>query len=192
MKKRTYLLAAWLLIVGICPMQARTITQPGVKTPTTFAIIIDETSYAKAHDAVEAYRRSVEQDGLGTYVAVDNWKSPDDIRTLLQQWHADKRSPLEGCVFIGDIPIPMLRDAQHLCSAFKMDQRRDWKRSSVPSDRFYDDFGLTFDFLKQDTDQPLYYYYSLRPDSRQYLSPDIYSARIKPVEVAGTDKYLNQ
>lgn len=189
MKKPTYLLAAWLVIVGICPMQARTITRPGVKTPTTFAIIIDETSYAKAHDAVEAYRRSVEQDGLGTYVAVDNWKSPDDIRTLLQQWHADKRSPLEGCVFIGDIPIPMLRDAQHLCSAFKMDQRRDWKRSSVPSDRFYDDFGLTFDFLKQDTDQPLYYYYSLRPDSRQYLSPDIYSARIKPVEVAGTDKY---
>lgn len=59
---------------------------------------------------------------MGTYLLVDEWKSPEQIRKLLIQLHSDRKSPLEGCVFVGDIPIPMLRDAQHLTSAFKMDQ----------------------------------------------------------------------
>ena len=83
----------------------------------------------------------------------------------------------------------MIRDAQHLTSAFKMNQTADWKVSSVPSDRFYDDFSLRFDFIKQDANKPLYHYYSLRSDSKSRLAPDIYSGRIKPVEVVGTDKY---
>ena len=70
-----------------------------------------------------------------------------------------------------------------------MNQSRDWKESSVASDRFYDDFDLTFDFLKQDADIPLYFYYSLRADSPHQLSSDIYSARIKPVELEGVEKY---
>ena len=167
---------------------AQQIIRPEVKTPTTFAIVVDATSYEQAKDALTAYKQSIEADGLGTYLLVDDWQSPDDIRHWLMKLHAEK-APLEGCVLVGDIPIPMLRDAQHLTSAFKMDQKYDWKESSVPSDRYYDDFGLQFDFLKQDADQPLYFYYSLRADSKQYLSPDIYSARIKPIELNGTDKY---
>ena len=182
-------LSILLLALGISfQVQAQQVIRPEVKTPTTFAIVVDSTSYEQAKEALTAYKQSIEADGLGTYLLIDNWASPEDIRQWLVKLHADK-TPLEGCVLVGDIPIPMLRDAQHLTSAFKMDQKRDWKESSVPSDRYYDDFGLKFDFLKQDADKPLYFYYSLRADSKQYLSPDIYSARIKPLELEGTDKY---
>lgn len=169
---------------------AQTTIEPGVKTPTSFAIIIDETSFEKAKDAVLAYRSVVESDGLGTYVFSRNWESPAEIRELLEKLYKQQKSPLEGVVFVGDIPIPMLRDAQHLTSAFKMDQRRDWQRSSIPSDRYYDDFGLKFDFIRQDSIKPLYYYYTLRADSKQKVSPTIYSARIKPLEKGKEDKYI--
>ena len=177
------------LALATLSLAAQKIIKPGVKTPTTFAIVIDQTSYEKTREAVEAYKESIENDGLGTWVLIDDWKSPEAIKKLLQKYHADKKSPLEGCVFVGDIPIPMVRDGQYLTSAFKMNQKRDWKESSVASDRFYDDFSLKFDFLKQDADIPLYFYYSLRPDSKHYLSPDIYSGRIKPLELEGVDKY---
>ena len=160
-----------------------------IQSKTSFAIIIDSNSYEHAQKAVDAYRSCIEKDGLGTYLCVASWKSPEEIREYLIRFHKESKSPLEGAVFIGDIPIPMLRDAQHLSSAFKMDQTRDWKQSSIPSDRYYDDFGLQFTFIKQDADQPLYYYYSLKPESKQYLSPDIYTARIKPVELEGINKY---
>lgn len=169
--------------------QGQQITKPGVKTPTSFAIIIDKQSYDKTKTAVHAYRSSIEADQLGTYLAVGDWEKPEQIKQLLIQWHADKRQPLEGAVFIGDIPIPMIRDGQYLTSAFKMNQKADWKESSVASDRFYDDFGLKFQNLKQDQERPLYFYYSLSPESKTYLSPDIYTARIKPLELKGKDKY---
>jgi hypothetical protein len=126
---------------------------------------------------------------LGTYIIHKDWQSPTEIRDLLEKLYKLKKAPLEGVVFVGDIPIPMLRDAQHLTSAFKMDQRRDWQRSSVPSDRYYDDFGLKFDFIKQDSIKPSYFYFTLRADSRQKVSPHIYSARIKPLEKGKEDKY---
>lgn len=170
-------------------MKGQNIIKPSVKTPTSFAIIIDEQSYSNVAEAVKAYRQSVEDDGLGTYLAIGKWKKPEEIRNLLISWYSDKKQPLEGVVFVGDIPIPMIRDAQYLTSAFKMNQKTDWKESSVPSDRYYDDFGLKFRFIKQDKDVPLYFYYSLTSDSRQYLAPDIYSARIKPLELDGVDKY---
>ena len=82
---------------------------------------------------------------------------------------------------VGQIPIPMIRDAQHLTSAFKMDQERYPRRSSsVPSDRFYDDFDLRFDYLGGEEGEPLLHYYSLRGDSPQYIQSDIYSGRLKP------------
>lgn len=186
-KKLSLFMLCCLQIVG---MTAQTIIQPTVKTPTSFAIVIDETSFNKTKDAVLAYRDVVEADGLATYIIHDNWKSATDIRDLLEKLHLQKKLPLEGAVFVGDIPVPMLRDAQHMTSAFKMDQRRNWQQSSVPSDRYYDDFGLKFDFLKQDSILPLYFYYSLRADSEQKVSPDIYSGRIKPLEKGKEDKYV--
>lgn len=170
-------------------MQGQTVINPSVKTKTSFAIIVDSESYNQAKTELEAYKKVIEQDGLGTYIIYHAWTSPDQIRELLVKLHNNKTQPLEGAVFVGDIPIPMLRDVQHLTTAFKMDQKRNWQQSSVPSDRFYDDFGLKFDFIKQDSVKPLYFYYSLKAESNHTLRSNIYSARIKPLEKGKTDKY---
>ena len=176
----------FILLQGLI---AQTIVHPSVKTKTTFAIVVDKQSYEEAKEEIHAYRTNIEKEGLGTYLVIDDWKVPQPIREILIQLHNNKKAPLEGCVFVGDIPIPMVRDAQHLCSAFKMNQAAVWHKSSVPSDRYYDDFGLKFDYLMQDTTYTDYHYVSLRADGNQYLSPDIYSGRIRPLRAKGMDKY---
>jgi hypothetical protein len=70
-----------------------------------------------------------------------------------------------------------------------MDQTRDWRESSIPSDRFYDDFDLKFNFVKRDSAERLYHYYSLAAASAHQVSSEIYSARIKAPIVPGKDKY---
>lgn len=186
---KRYIVWAGLAFAFLQSPMAQTIVKPSVKTKTTFAIVTDSKSYEQAKSEIDAYRTSVEQEGLGTYLIVDDWKSPQPIRELLIKLHGDKKAPLEGCVFVGDVPVPMVRDAQHLCSAFKRNQTDAWHKSSVPSDRYYDDFGLKFDYLKQDSIHTDYHYVSLRADGNQYLSPDIYSGRIRPLRAEGMDKY---
>jgi len=186
---KRYIALAGLAFALLQGTTAQTIVKPSVKTKTTFAIVTDSKSYEEAKNEIDAYRASVENEGLGTYLLIDDWKTPQPIRELLIELHADKKAPLEGCVFVGDIPVPMVRDAQHLCSAFKRNQSDAWHKSSVPSDRYYDDFGLKFDYLKQDTLHTDYHYVSLRADGNQYLSPDIYSGRIRPTRAEGMDKY---
>lgn len=118
-----------------------------------FAIVVDSASYAQARTQIEAYAAEIERGGLKVYTLIDRWGVPDSLRAQLIALHADRKAPIEGAVFIGDIPIPMIRDAQHLTSAFKMNQKTfDKKESSVPSDRFYDDFSLEFRFLERDED----------------------------------------
>ena len=186
---KRYITFASLVFALLQGNMAQTIVKPSVQTKTTFAIVTDSKSYEEAKSEIDAYRASVEQEGLGTYLVIDDWKTPQPIREVLKQLHADKKAPLEGCALVGDIPVPMIRDAQHLCSAFKMNQAMAWQRSSVPSDRYYDDFGLEFDYIKQDSLNTDYHYLSLRADSKQYLSPDIYSGRIRPLRAEGMDKY---
>ena len=154
-----------------------------------FAIVIDPQSYDQAKAQVDAYATAVEQlHGMKTYIVVDHWQVPDSIRATLIRLHNQKQDPVIGAVFIGDIPIAMVRDAQHMTSAFKMDQRRDRQESSVPSDRYYDDFSLRFKSLGKDNDKP-YFYYSLTADSKQHLEPTIYSGRIHPTDAGGTSRY---
>ena len=186
MKKYIFLAMTALCLQG---MQAQTVVKPTIKSKTTFAIVVDQKSYDAAKAEIDAYRASVENEGLGTYLLIDDWKRPEPIREQLIKLHADKKAPLEGCVLVGDIPIAMVRDAHHLTSAFKMSPKADWQESSVPSDRYYDDFGLTFDYIKQDSAIADYHYVSLRADGDQYIMPDIYSARIRPLKVEGMDKY---
>jgi|ADGO01.1.fsa_nt_gi hypothetical protein len=166
-------------LLGVTKAQAQRIEKPAIKSATSFAIVIDANSYAQLKQEVTAYKKAVEQQGLGTYIVSHHWSKPEEIRAVLQQLY--HQSPkLEGAVLVGDIPVPMIRDAQHLTSTFKMDQRRNWKASSVPSDRYYDDFDLQFNFLKQDSTQPNLFYYALSPTSPQRIDMDIYTARIKP------------
>ena len=149
------------------------------------AIVVDQTTYGKIAAEVDAYVASVADENRTGVLVVDKWANPDSIKAVLFDMYQNNN--LEGAVFIGDIPIPMVRDAQHMTTAFKMDQNRRMDWSSVPSDRFYDDFDLAFDFIKQDENKKLFFYYSLRPDCPQTIACDIYSARIKAPE--GENKY---
>lgn len=162
-------------------IQAQSIQAPELKSPTTFAIIVDQNTYQQAKPEIDAYRNALERDGLGTYIIAHQWTNPSEIRDILKGLYV-KKQPIEGAVFIGEIPIPMIRDAQHLTSAFKMNQNIRWDKSSVPSDRYYDDFDLQFDFIRQDTadGRKNYFYYTLKANSPQYIQLDIYSGRIKP------------
>ena len=154
-----------------------------------FAIVIDQKSYNEAKAQVDAYASVVEQlHGMKSYIVIDRWQVPDSIRAALIRMHSQKQDPVIGAVLVGDIPVAMVRDAQHMTSAFKMDQRRDRRESSVPSDRYYDDFGLRFRPLGKDAEEP-YFYYSLTADSRQNVQPTIYSGRIRPTDAGGTSRY---
>ncbi len=153
---------------------------PAKKADTAVGIFVDAETYRRIGEAVQDYRDAVEADGLSAYIVISEWPDPmvirDQIRNLMR-----KEIPLEGIVLVGDIPIPMILDAQHLTSAFKMDQERFARiRTGVPSDRFYDDLDLKFDYIDQDEVNPLLFYYSLSPESPQKLESDIYSGRIKP------------
>lgn len=154
-----------------------------------FAIVTDPQSYHEAEKEIAAYAATISRmQGLKVYTVIDRWGIPDSIRAELIRLHNLKKSPIEGAVLMGDIPVAMIRDAQHLTSAFKMNQKHDRKESSVPSDRYYDDFHLQFNYLGKDQDEP-YFYYSLGAASPQRLSPDIYTGRIRPTDSNGTSRY---
>ena len=150
--------------------------------PHSFAVVTDTRTLKNCGPAIEAYRESVCKDGLDAFIAAKDWESPDELRDSLMHYH--KSRALEGAVFIGDIPIAMITGAQHLTSAFKMDEGGRWpmRDCSVPSDRFYDDFDLKFRSLGRDSVETNFFYYALAPDSPQHISCDIYTGRIKSSE----------
>ena len=152
---------------------------------STVAVVVDEVTYSKIGDAVDKYIAAISLPDRTGVLVVDKWQHPDSIRAELKKMYDN--NALEGAVFVGNIPIPMVRDAQHFATAFKMDQiNSPWIECSIPTDRFYDDFDLKFDYLKQDSVKAIAHYYSLRADSPQEINSDIYSARIKaPVEGCG-------
>jgi hypothetical protein len=163
---------------------------------SSFAIVIDNEHYQQLSKEISAYRSILLEEGLNVHLVIEQDPQPENIRQYLYKLYTD--SFLEGVVFIGNIPVPMIRDAQHLTSTFKMPQQMDWIESSVPSDRFYDDFDLKFEFIKKDEENKLLYYYKLLPESDHAISMDIYSGRIKAPatsideSVAYIRKYLNK
>lgn len=154
-----------LLLCAALPCQAR----------NSVAVVADKATYGACSASIERYAAAIRQyDGKNVFVLVADW-TPERLRDTLQYLHGKRK--LEGAVLVGDIPVPMIRRAHHLATAFKMSPAMPIKRSSIPSDRFYDDFGLRFRFIS--SDGPLYYY-DLMPEGDQRVSCDIYTARIKP------------
>ncbi|RNC66865.1 HEAT repeat domain-containing protein [Proteiniphilum sp. X52] len=144
-----------------------------------FAIVVDQQTYNACKPEIDQYKSMLEREGFSSYIVCREWRNPEEVKNILYGMY--RNQSLEGALFIGDIPIPMIRDAQHLTSAFKMDQERfPFRESSVPSDRFYDDFDLQFDYLGQKEDDPLFHYYSLNAGSPQFIKSDIYTGRLKP------------
>ncbi|GAB4335379.1 MAG: hypothetical protein Kow0037_15240 [Calditrichia bacterium] len=161
---------------------------PEKPAPETVVIIIDRQTYRACAPEVQNYRQSIEEDGLGCYLLEEDWQNPEEIRERIKSLY-QKDSNLQGLILIGRIPVPMIRDAQHLTTAFKMDQenlkRFPLEESSVPSDRFYDDLDLQFESLGQDSANPLLFYYRLTADSPQRISREFYSGRIIPPPAMG-------
>ena len=169
-----------------------TIIEPEQKQPTSFAIVIDQLTLENCRPEVEAYRKALERDGLAVYTYAAEWSSPDQIRAELQKLYKKnlKKMPLEGVVFIGDVPYASVQNAQHMTTAFKMNEERfPIEETAVTSDRFYDDLNLEFEFIKRDSINPLRYYYKLSESSPQSLNPTFYSGRILYPEQMGGDKY---
>jgi len=174
---RVLLFSVFCTIIAYGQVQ---IKEPGKKNPSAFAIIVDKTTYDKCTAAIDAYKNAVEEDGLSTYIVINNWKNPDEIKAEIVKL-TKKNPPIEGVVLVGDIPIPMIRNAQHMTTAFKIDQSRgSMFKNSAPSDRFYDALDLRFKFIKQDSVHKLSFYYNLLPESPQKIIKTIYSGRIKP------------
>ena len=189
MQKRFFVLS---LIVGLIwngLLAEIEVVDPLTNHDHNFAIIVDQTTYAETGKAVANYRDAIEKDNLACYILIAKNSNPEEIKDQIIQIH-NNGNVFEGVVFIGSIPVPMIRDAHHLSSAFKMNQERfALERSSIPSDRYYDDFDLKFDFIQQDTAKEELYYYSLSPQSPQVIEKDIYSSRIK-APVSGAEKYI--
>ncbi len=173
-------LILFLLFSNVALQAKIKIIQPIQQHSSSFAIIVDDMTYEKISDAINAYRDAVENDGLSTFILADKWKNPEEIKAEIIKLYNGKPK-LEGVVFIGDVPIPMIRNAQHMTSAFKLDEYKyPYFESSIASDCFYDDFDLKFKYLEHDTVHTLSYYYSMLPDSPQRIEKEIYSGRIKP------------
>ncbi len=168
------------------------IERPAQKCATSFAVVIDAATYEKCHAEVAAYRDALQKDGLAVYTISADWTSPEEIRAELAKLHKSnsKKMPLEGCVFIGDVPYVSVQNAQHMTTAFKMNEERfPIEEASVTSDRFYDDLNLSFEFIKRDSVDNLRFYYKLAEESAQHLNPSFYSGRIHYPEQMGGDKY---
>lgn len=82
------------------------------------AVVVDPVTYAAIPSDVDAFVASMEQVGKRGLCVVDRWNHPDSIRAELRLLY--EKEGLEGAVLVGNIPIPMIRDAHHLTTAFKM------------------------------------------------------------------------
>ncbi len=173
-----FILVIHLIYISSLTAEAQFIRSTGTH-PASFLIIVDDVTFDHTSEAVSAYRNATEKQGLSTHLLVDRWASPADLKKKIKEIYQQEDN-LEGLALIGDIPVAMIRDAQHLTSAFKIVQERfSLPKTSVPSDRYYDDFDLIFTDLGADTTDQLLHYYALSPESPQKIESDIYSARIK-------------
>ncbi|MCI1785284.1 MAG: hypothetical protein LKI59_03975 [Bacteroidales bacterium] len=153
---------------------------PGGKCKTSFGIFVDSATYSECKQELDAYRNVLIKEGLYAKLLASDWTSPEQVKAKITELAADKKYPLEGVVFVGDIPIVMVRQAQWMTTAFKMNESTfPIFDSSVASDRYYDDFDLRFDFIQKDTAVHNIFYYRLSEKGSQHLHPDIYSARMK-------------
>lgn len=183
------LITSGLLLCGALALQAQTFVKPTMKVKeTSFAVITDKGTYQACEAEFKAYQEILGDEGLPTFIVYNDWRKPEDVKKVIAKLY--KKNNLEGVVFVGNVPIAMIRKAQHMTSAFKMDESKyPWRDSSVPSDRFYDDFDLQFDYLKQDSAETNFFYYNLAIESPQKIQCDIYSARIKAID-NGEDPYV--
>ena len=161
---------------------AQTVIKPqGKIAKTSFAVITDTPTWEACADEITRYSNQLASEGLPTFIVHSRWQSPEEVKSIINTLY--KKNHLEGVVLVGDVPVAMIQKAQHLTSAFKMDEKK-YPRfdSSVPSDRFYDDLDLRFDYVGRDSVHPGFFHYDIAATSPQQIRCDIYSARVKPID----------
>ncbi|MBQ8544452.1 MAG: HEAT repeat domain-containing protein [Alistipes sp.] len=184
---KIFSLAAILCFTALSATQAKQVEKPSVESYSSFAVIVDEATFSACRAELMLYKQTLESEGLPTLIVADKWATPEQVREEILSLH--KEYKIEGCVFVGEIPIPMVLRAQHLTTAFKMDERKHpIEECTVPSDRYYDDFDLVFERLEEHPAQGLMHFFAMSPTSPQYIECDIYSARIKP-QASNGDPY---
>lgn len=128
-----------LLMFSCLTAVAQTIEAPTVKGKTSFAVIVDNHTLEKCAPQIAEYKKTIEGEGLPTFIVSADWESPEQVKDILKKLYRENN--LEGTVFIGNIPVAMVMKAQYMTSAYKMDERKyPLEVVAVPSDRFYDDF----------------------------------------------------
>lgn len=161
----------------------------GGRFDSRFLIVIDNESYNAVQKEITEYKKAIERDGLGVVILIGEWNNPVVLREEIKEIY-NKKPVMEGAVFIGKVPVVRVRNFQHATTAFKMDEENfPMFESSVTSDRFYDDLDLEFEFIKQDDNNPLHFYYKLKESSPQQISSEFYSARILPPSDYGVGEH---
>lgn len=187
------LLGSFLLLQDVTAQQV--IAKPK-RTDAVVAVIADE-EIAATPSFLNYCRMLESKEALGVYAITAKWKNPEQVRSAVQEIRKNYPA-LEGLVLIGNIPVAMIRNAQHMTTAFKMDEVKfDRKQSSVASDRFYDDYDLKFRSIGQDSTNALWFYYELDETSPQAINSDLYTGRIMshasgPDRVKEISKFLDK
>lgn len=197
MKRFPFLILTVALLLAATPLSAQNVSieEPVSDNGVKFAIVIDGKTFSNVKDQVYSYRDALSKDGLDAYIISGDWENPDQVREEIRKVYLANQKNFEGIVLVGDIPVVMVRNAQNMTRRFKMNENLFEKgRSSVPSDRFYDDLGLEFEFISKSkrvsgADGRELFFYNLKPESRQRLAPDFYSGRIMYPAGIGGDKY---
>ena len=185
MEKRLFLFFIVVVLNSFLSGGSTILFQGGDKVESSVVIVIDSCSFTAVRGSLEKYCRSLQEEGLGVYYMVfGDTITPEEIKKSLVDLYVNDN--IEGAIFIGNVPIPMIQGAQHLTSAFKMNEKKfGLRRSSVPSDCYYTDFDLEFEFICRDSVQPELFYYELASESPQVVEKEIYSGRIKPFSGGG-------
>ncbi|HDN59555.1 MAG TPA: hypothetical protein ENF20_06320, partial [Candidatus Marinimicrobia bacterium] len=180
MGKRLFLFFIVVILNSFLSGESTILFRGGDKVESSVVVVIDSCSFTAVRQSLEKYGRSLQEEGLGVYYIVFGGTiTPEEIKKSLVDLYVNDN--IEGAIFIGNVPIPMIQGAQHLTSAFKMNEEKfGLRRSSVPSDCYYTDFDLEFEFICQDSTQPELFYYELASESPQVVEKEIYSGRIKP------------
>ena len=152
MKRFPFLILTVALLLAATPLPAQSVSveEPVSDNGAKFAIVIDSKTFSKVKNNIFEYRDALSKDGLDAYIISGEWENPDHVREEIRRVYLKNQKNFEGIVLVGDIPVVMIRNAQNMTRRFKMNENLFEKgRSSVPSDRFYDDLGLEFEFTWQ-------------------------------------------
>ena len=105
MKRLSLLFVMLGVLLGAGPLGA---APKAPKATGTFAIFIDNASYAACKAEVDAYRDQLVSEGLNALVLSGDWATPEQVKARIASL-ARKKPVLEGMVFIGDIPVVRVR-----------------------------------------------------------------------------------